>query len=115
MSELPIWMDEKGLNMAIGSKILPDEQMRALGFTDHQTANWYWVKNLGHEVSLNVTIPKDGSRLSIDVLDEWYLQPYDYQAIHSPIADRIAVKVDRHLAELQEAGVITGFVPGMYV
>lgn len=116
----PCEVDEHGLNVAIEGHVLPDDEMRALGFTDRAGTTWYWSRTLRDDVSLNVTIPKDGGRLRIDVLDEMFCQPYDYQAILArngghPIAHQTYEDVERELARLTEAGVITGHVPGDYI
>ena len=116
----PCEVDEHGLNRAIEGHVLPDAEMRALGFTDHRADEWYYLRLLRDDISFNVTIPKDGGRLRIDVLDEMFCQPYDYQSIlrHNgdhPIAHQTYEDVEREMARLAEAGVITGHVPGDYI
>lgn len=113
-------LDHKGLNVNITAAILSDEEMTDLGFTDHTGKNWYYTTQLTASISFNVTIPKDGSRFALDVLDEDFLQPYDYQRLllgkpEHPFALKIKSKVEEELQYLSSKGVIHGWVKGMYV
>lgn len=117
---LPCAVDDHGLNVAIKAHVLDDDRMRAAGFTDNRSTVWYYCANLGRDISFNVTIPKDGSRLTIDVIDEMFLQPYDYQAILRrnplhPLAHDIYEAVEKQMAKLTIAGIISGHVPGDYI
>ena len=113
-------LDVNGLNLAISASVLPEDEMRRLGFTDHKADTWYHCFPVGEGVTLNVAVPKDGSRLRLDVLDEEFLQPYDYQRIlkNNPnleFAQRVKAQTEFYLELLSEAGVITGFTRGMYI
>lgn len=113
-------LDGNGLNMAISSVILPEKDMRWLGFTDHSGKNWYRCSTVGADITLNITIPKDGSRLKIEVLDENFGQHYDYQDIlkrHPTLPNALSVKklVEDSLESLTEAGVLTGYKRGIYI
>jgi hypothetical protein len=113
-------LDQNGLNADINASILPETKMRELGFTDHSQDSWYHCSRVGDGITLNVTIPKNGSRLRIDVLDEDFGQPYDYQRIlkNNPnleFAQRVKSQVEFSLELLSNAGVITGFTRGMYL
>lgn len=113
-------LDQNGLNMDINASVLPETKMRELGFTDHSKNNWYHCFRVGEGITLNVTIPKDGSRLRIDVLDEDFGQPYDYQRIlernpNLEFAQKIKAQVEFQLELFSKAGVITGFTRGMYL
>lgn len=113
-------LDDNGLNADISASILSDEEMTDLGFTDHTGKNWYYTTQLMADISLNVTIPKDGSRLSLDVLDEEILQPYDYQRIlmnnpEHPFSLSVKTQVEEELQYLSEKGVLHGWVKGMYI
>lgn len=75
-------LNKYGVNNVIQSHILPDDEMRKIGFTDANPEVWYFSRGIEHDVSFNVSIPKNGiDDLRIDVLDEEFFQPYDYQAI----------------------------------
>jgi hypothetical protein len=112
--------DANGLNAAIGSNLLPEDDMFGLGFTDHREGTWYLCVRVESDITLNISIPKDGSRLRIDVLDEDFGQPYDYQRIlkSNPkleFANSVKARVENQLELLTKSGVITGFTKGMYV
>lgn len=113
-------LDANGLNANINAVILEDEKMRELGFTDHSEKNWYYTIRVGAGVSFNLSIPKDGSRLRIDVLDEDFGQPYDYQQFlkknpEFPFGLRVKEAVERVMKDFTEAGVLTGWKPGDYI
>lgn len=78
------------VNAKIQAHILSEPEMRKTGFTDHGKDNWYFCRMLrfpkkklyrDFDVSFSVTIPKNRDDIRIDVLDEAFLQPYDYQRI----------------------------------
>lgn len=113
-------LDKNGLNTALNAAVLPEAEMRKLGFTDHSATNWYYCSRVGSGVTLNVSIPKDGSRFRLDVLDEDFGQPYDYQDYlkrNPKLEFALGVKaaVENQLESLSSAGVITGFTRGMYI
>lgn len=113
-------LDHNGLNMAISGSMLPDREMRELGFTDHDPAHWYYVSRVGAGITFNVTLPKNGSRLKIDVIDEDFLQPYDYQEVlrRNPgfeFALKVKSAVEKQMEKFANVGIITGYTPGMYI
>lgn len=80
------------VNAKIQAHILSEPEMRKIGFTDYAKDNWYFCRMLrfpkkklyrDFEISFSVTIPQNGDDIRIDVLDEAFLQPYDYQRILS--------------------------------
>lgn len=112
--------DANGLNAAIKANLLTEEEMRELGFTDYSEKSWYFCRSVGTDITFNVSILKDGGQLRIDVLDEDFGQPYDYQMIleHNPkFAHALKVKanVERYMSNLTDAGVITGWKQGDYI
>lgn len=55
--------------------------LQALGFSNHVKDVWYFCKDLGGDISFNISVTFDGEEakgFAIDVLDEDYLQPYDF-------------------------------------
>lgn len=91
------------------------------GFSNHDEPTLYFYKDLGDDISFNLLIDKKTLEIkAIDVLDEEFLQPFDYQAIlmknknHS-LAQKVYHKVNEILTKLQTDEVITGFRIGMYV
>lgn len=113
-------LNSNHVNSKIKARILPDNDMRNAGFTQHVQGKWYYCKSLRHDISFNVTIPTDGSDINIEVLDEDFLQPYDYQKF---IADgssndfpyQIRDLVENEMDRLQELGVLSGHVRGEYI
>lgn len=91
------------------------------GFTNHNKPTLYYAQMVDKHISFNLTI--DASTLeikNIDVLQEDFLQPFDYQAeilsgTYSGKARNTYNKVNNILSELQKDGIIVGFSKGMYV
>ena len=115
---------ENGTNAAIQAHILSDERMRKLGFTDNKKDTWYFSRMLHptkYDISFNVSINKDNpDDLCIDVLDEEFLQPYDYQRMLSNGSTNkvtLAVKdqVDNLMIYLVDNGVLSNWQVGDYV
>lgn len=111
-----------GNNMLLAMHPLDEETMRGLGFTDYAGDEWYWCRPVSDdkEITVNVRIGKTGDRWSIDVLDEYYMQPYDYQTIvnndpRNAYASMVADGCEERFRELSDMGVLTGWNPGMYV
>lgn len=121
--------NSNGVNSLIKYNILSDERMREIGFTDHSKSRWYFSRMInfpkdkrysGFDISFNVSIPKDGSDLRIDILDEDFLQPYDYQYLLEKNPDLepaliISKQVEKWISYLTEAGVLSGHVYGEYI
>lgn len=126
---MEIEVNSNGVNKLIKANILPDESMRKIGFTDHAKNRWYFSRMInfpkdkrysGYYISFNVSIPKDGSDLYIDILDEDFLQPYNYQYLLEKkpnLESALIVKeqVEKWMAYLAEAGVLSGHVYGEYI
>lgn len=124
-----IEVNSNGVNSLIKYNILSDERMREIGFTDHSNSRWYFSRMInfpkdkrysGFNISFNVSIPKDGSDLRIDILDEDFLQPYDYQYLLEKNPDLepaliISKQVEKWMSYLTEAGVLSGHVYGEYI
>ena len=111
-----------GVNKKIQAHILDDKTMEQIGFTEHRKGFLYFCKILDREldISFSVTIPRDGSDIRIDVLDEAFCQPYDYQSIlrNNPehkTALRVQKEVEKWMEYLAEKGVLTGHIKGEYI
>ena len=126
------------VNKLIKFNILPDEQMKEIGFhknyyegTDHEEYSpyWYFSRTIRFpnkkrwkdvEISFSVHIPKDGSDLNIMVLDEDWCQPYDYQYLlrrnpDNECANIVKEEVEMLMKYLQDNGVLSGHVYGEYI
>ena len=120
-------LNSHGVNKKISANILEENIMREIGFSDWNKDVWYYSRMVkfpskysDFEVSFSVSIPKDGSEIRIDVLDEAFCQPYDYQKIlEKDEKFECAVIVDefveKHMEFLQEKGVLTGHIKGEYI
>ena len=120
-------VNSNGVNKSIKYNILSDEEMRAIGFTDYFKNTWYFCKMIkfpkeyrGLDISFNVSIPKDNSYIEIDVLDEAFCQPYDYQYMldkNPKFEPCLIVKeqVEEWMKYLQDKGVLSGHVCGEYI
>ena len=125
-------LNSHGVNAKIKAHIFDDAKMREFGFTDYAKDRWYFCRGINFkdvkkkrglndiDISFSVTIPKDGSDIQIDVLDEWFCQPYDYQYILEKdpghkIANIVKEQVEYWMEKLQEEGVLKGHVRGEYI
>lgn len=97
------------------------ESLLSYGFSNNHSPTLYFCKNLGSDISFNLSIDKNTLEISnIDILDENFLQPFDYQSmiLNGKTNDfnvSIYHKVNDIMAKLQFDGVITGFEKGMYI
>lgn len=120
-NDAEIKLNKYGVNLKIKAHILDDVIMRKIGFTDFSKDRWYFFKDMGNEISFNVSINKnDIEDLQVDILDENFCQPYDYQYIleHNPtqkVALKIKEKVEHWMKYLQDNGVLSGHVYGEYI
>lgn len=114
-------LNEHGVNKCIKAHLLPDEEMRKIGFTDFRDGYWSFYKDLDDELSFNVVINKENTEdLQIDVLDEEFLQHYDYQKYlrcdsNFKFALKIKDRVEDLMLILQFQGVISGHIKGEYI
>lgn len=117
------------VNAKIKAHILSDEEMREIGFTDYSNGRWFFWRSIkfpqktkyrGFDISFSVSIPKDGSDIRIDVLDEDFCQPYDYQSMlcKNPTFKPALIvykQVEEWMEYLQSKGVLSGHVKGEYI
>lgn len=122
------------VNKKIKANILEESKMRELGFTDFCKDRWYFCRGInfpktreyrGFEVTFSIAIPKDGSDFRIDVLDEAFCQPYDYQSMimrskekgTTPNKTAIIVfeQVEYWMKYLEDIGIVEGHVYGEYI
>ena len=127
--EEEIKVNKNCVNAKIQAHILPESEMRKIGFTDHVKDNWYFCRLLrfpkkklyrDFEISFSVTIPKNSDDIRIDVLDEAFCQPYDYQRIlydhpNHETALIVQNEVEKWMDYLQKKGVLSGHVRGEYI
>ena len=113
---------ESHQNALIKANAASDKEMREYGFTDHRDGIWYYCAMLSDVsgISFNCTINKKTNHVEIDVLDEDWLQPYDYQSILKEdtkhhYALLVHAQVQKQMQKLQEIGIIDGYIPNDYI
>ena len=115
-------VNENGVNANIKVHVLNEDKMRELGFTDFREGYWYYCKAVGgKDITFNLSINKvNAEDFRLDVLDEGFLQPYDYQYYlernpEHQFAIQVRDNVEEQMGILQAAGVLSGHVKGEYI
>ena len=91
------------------------------GFTNHNKSTLYYMEMIDSNTSFNLTVSVSTLEIkNIDVLNEEWLQPYDYQAEilkgeYSGKTRNVYNKVNNILSKLQKDGIIIGYEKGMYI
>lgn len=85
--------------------LLPEADMRALGFTDRRPDYWYFTKRVGSNESMNFTINKANGNYEELVMDEMFGQPAYYGHMRPNFRDEIRANVDTIVGELNAAGL----------
>ena len=108
-----------GQNANLKGNILNDKKMEANEFYYNiHLDRWRLWENLGCDISLTIKIA--GEYLFIDVLDESFAQPYDYQAILRRTPDHkfaldIHNQVQAIMKQLSDCGIIDGYIANDYI
>lgn len=103
------------------SKNQTKESLLNYGFTNYNRPTLYYAEMIDKNTSFNLSVCVDTLEVqSIDILNEDWLQPYDYQSEilsgqYSGKARNVYNKVNNVLLKLQKDNIITGFEKGMYV
>ena len=118
-------LTKHGNNAKFFVRPLSSDQMRSLGFTDYTTDRWYRCWDLGRNISFSVSISKSELDWCIDVLDEMFGQPYDYQymimkygdhpACPYSVPEQIRDKVDDLMSWLTDVGILDNWERGDYI
>lgn len=118
----PVEINEYGNNAAIKVHILDDAAMKLNGFrrfiTDEESW-WYFCKRVHKDITFNMTIYDSGD-WRIDILDECFLQPYDYQAMYEsgnyrPVILTVMENVNEIMDSFIHKGIISGWKVGDYI
>lgn len=97
------------------------ESLLKYGFTNNNKPTLYYMEMIDRNTSFNLSVCiKTLEITGIDVLNEEWLQPYDYQSEilqgkPSGKARNTYNKVNNLLKKLQKDGIISGFEKGMYI
>ena len=121
-------LTDKDLNSNIKCHLLDDNLMKKAGFTDIISTDWYWSKILSplDELSFNIRInKKDPQSFDIDILDDDFCQPFDYQSMIQRELDGEEFAGDFHwqvndmveciMEHLTRLGIISGWQKGDYI
>ncbi len=108
-----------GNNANIKIHVLSKDDMIRAGFRKTNDGGWYKERYITEDITFNVRICPDGDWW-IDVLDEDFGQPYDYQAFleYDPsfdFAKEIKLGVDKEMEKLIKCGILSGWSVGDYV
>ncbi len=117
----PVEINEHGNNAAIKVHILDWDSMNAIGFHwDDIFQRWFFWKSVyKDDITFNMTI-KNEDDWRIDILDEDFLQPYDYQAmyesgVHIPVIMSVMKNVNEIMDSFVHKGIISGWEVGDYI
>lgn len=100
---------------------LKEKTLLDFGFTKEPTSEFYMMSKLTSDISFNVEIDIETNDISIEVLDEDFLQPYDYQImLKNPnyvpkIAKIVHHKVQEIMKKLMDSGIIVGYKENDYI
>ena len=114
-------VNKNGNNTKIKCHLLPEEQMRKFGFRDTGHGTWCYGRDVADDICFSVSIDKENSYdFRIDVIDEDFGQPYDYQHMlatnsENEYAMKIWTGVEAHMKKLTDAGIISGHIRGEYI
>lgn len=115
-----IQLNKHGNNAAIQYHILAEDKMKRAGFRK-TSGGWYFFKPLDKRsrISYNVSITLNGDG-RIDILDEDFCQPYDYEYILERIpnfsfAQMIKAGAVYYTMLLQQRGILSGYTYGDYI
>lgn len=113
-------LDERGQNANIKFHVLNENTMKSYGF-GYTYERWVFNIGLTDTISINISISDEGEGL-IDILDDDFLQPYDFQSVIINMADKapsVAKTVQKKVYEIMNnliyAGIISGWNVGDYI
>lgn len=113
-------LNEDGQNKYIKFYILDDKTMKAHGFC-YSHGRWSCSINLQNDITLFISIFDDLSG-KIDVIDDSFMQPYDFQMMiirNGDKAPKVAFDVQNKvydvMKELSDYGIISAWTVGDYI
>lgn len=123
----PVEINEHSNNAAIKVHILDEATMKRNGFKyfggvptrPQDVPHWYFCNRVHKDITFNFTIYSEDN-WQIDILDEFFLQPYDYQAMyesgnHRPVILIVMKNVNEIMDSFVHKGIISGWEVGDYV
>ncbi|CAL7896733.1 YopX family protein [Fusobacterium necrophorum] len=99
---------------------LDSNKLKKLGFTSYDPKSYYYCKEIHEDITFNISIEKESKEVQIDVLDENFCQPYDYQrAIKNGAEKGIPIEIHKEVQKLMkmllENEIIEGYILGDYI
>ena len=116
-----VTLNSRGQNANIKGHIVDDEIMKRNGlFYDEYDKRYFYVQELYDQITLYIYIDGYDEEITIQVLDDDFCQPYDYQSYLGNKPDaRVPIIVHRQvqskMKELMKAGIVSGYVLEDYV
>lgn len=121
----PVEINEHGNNAAIKVHILDEATMKLNGFKRFISGEdnwWYFCNRVYKDITFNMTIYDRGD-WRIDILDECFLQHYDYQYlldkhsnhINTRVLEIVKKNVDEIMDSFVHKGIISGWKVGDYI
>lgn len=118
----PVEINEHGNNAAIKVHILDDATMKRNGFRRFITEEdkwWIFCNRVHKDITFNLRIYDRGD-WAIDIIDENFCQPYDYQAMyergnHMSFVLTVMKNVNEIMDSFVHKGIISGWEVGDYV
>lgn len=119
-------LDEKYCNTNIRCE-RTDEELTKYGFTNYHKPTMYWAREVGPNVGFNISINRETRKVEIDILDEDFCQPFDYQSMMKQAEDLeiepqalglpylVHEKVQAIMKQLVDDGILTGYQPNDYI
>lgn len=84
-----------------------EEELKEYGFTNYNKPSLYFMRMLQPGISFNVTVNrKDFSKSTVDVLDENFLQPFDFEGIRTPFGIAVKSAYQKMTAKLVTDGIL---------
>ena len=118
--DVPINKSGQNANIKVNPNI-KEKTLLDFGFARTSVSEYYMMSKLTSDISFNIEIDTLTNNISIEVLDEDFLQPYDYQImLKNPncvpkIAKIIHHKVQKIMKELMDSGIIEGYNENDYI
>lgn len=111
-------LNNRGQNANIQFGNVSEDTLKSFGFWNTEDS-WYLDVVVCSEldITFNISIVKSTKEVIIDVLDEEFLQPYDYQEMlgFNDIANEVHCKVQDCMKSLVDSGIIVGYNMGDYI
>ena len=85
--------------------VLPDADMRAIGFTDRAADRWYFCQRVGLDTTVNFTIVKDSGEYTESVMDECFGQHAFYGRMKPEYGIPIRDNVEQVVSALNASGL----------